>query len=105
MSVLRFLLIFLGAYRKVGHGIVNLDEVPAGEYSNYPLFDRDKALSSAQKDAERALRAEEHGSWKLARLWWCRAASRHLIMSDEFVFYLMLAEKAANQGKDPSGWL
>lgn len=100
MSILRFVLILLGAYRKVGYGIVNLNEVPAGEYSDYPLFNRDKALGSAQKDAKRALRAEERGSWKLARLWWCRAASHHLIMSDEFVLYLMLAEKAANQGKD-----
>lgn len=99
MSVLRFLLILLGAYRNAGHGIVNLDEVPAG-YSNYLFFDRDKALSSAQKDAERALRAEKRGSWKLARLWWCRAASRHLIMSDGFVFYLVLAGKAATKGKD-----
>ena len=95
----------MGAYRKARHGIVNLDAAPSGEYSDYPFFDRDKALSCAQKDAERALRAEKQGSWKLARLWWCRAASRHLITSDEFVLYLMLAEKAANQGKDPPGWL
>lgn len=103
MSAIRFLLILMGVYRNVGHGIANLDKVPAGEYTDYPVFDRDKALSCAQKDAERAMCAEERGSWILARLWWCRAASRHLIMSNEFVFYLMLAEKAANQGKGPTG--
>lgn len=103
MSVLRFLLILMGVYRKVGHGIVNLDTIRTREYTDYPLFDRDMALRNAQKDAVRASRAEVSGSWRLARLWWCRAASRHLVMSDEFVFYLMLAEKAANHGKDPSG--
>ncbi len=101
MSVLRFLLILMGAFRKEVHGIINLDRVPASEYADYPFFDYDKALRSAQEDAQRALRAEERGSWKLARLWWWRAASRHLINSDEFVLYLMLAEKTANQGEAP----
>ena len=99
MSVLRFLLILMGAFRKEVHGIINLDRVPASEYADYPFFDYDKALRSAQEDAQRALRAEERGSWKLARLWWCRAASRHLINSDESILYLMLAEKAATKAK------
>ncbi len=101
MSVLRFLLILMGAFREEAHGIVHLKNVPFGEYADYPFYDHDKALCSAQKDAQRALRAEERGSWKLARLWWCRAASRHMIDSDEFILYLMVAEKAANQGEAP----
>ena len=100
MSVLKFLLILMGAFREEAHGIVNLDSVP-GKYADYPFFDHDKALRRAQEDAQRALRAEERGSWKLARLWWCKAATRHLINSDEFVLYLRLAEKAANQGEAP----
>ena len=104
MSALRFVAILLGAFRKEAQGIVNLAEVPGGEYADYWFYNHENALRKAQEDAQCALRAEERGAWGIARVWWCRAASRHLARSDAFVLYLMAAEKAANQGQDPPGW-
>ena len=97
MSNLRLIGIYLGLYEKQSLGIVNVDEVPQG--SGF-FYNHQAALDKAQKDAQCALRAEDREYWRIASFWWSRAASRFMVNSDEFVLYLKLAKKAANQGKN-----
>ncbi len=99
MSILRLIGIYLGLYEKQALGYVNLNDVPLVDGA------RAERLEKAHRDNQRAISAEDCGYWKIARFWWSKAVSRFMVDSDEFVLYLMLAKKAANKGKDPSGWL
>lgn len=90
---LRLAGIYLGLYKKQALGYINLDDVPLTH-----ARDHEDALENAQSDAQHASQAASDKQWQVARFYWSKAASRFRVNSDEFILYLILAEKARNKG-------